>query len=109
MATNSIEEQPIQATENEHMELSPEDKRPEEKSHVGIDVNALMSASKFKTGDTVHMSLNNRGTRTKGVFTIKKRRGNPKGYVEYQITNVKTGQPHEGGAWIRERELSEGS
>jgi hypothetical protein len=29
------------------MELSPEDKRPEEKSHVGIDVNALMVSHVF--------------------------------------------------------------
>jgi hypothetical protein len=55
------------------------------------------------------MSLRKGGTRSKGVFTIYMPRGNPGGYVEYQLLNVKTGHLHERGAWIRERELGEGS
>jgi hypothetical protein len=110
------------------MDSSPEDERPHEKSSVKNDMNALMvrtvvfilrqciltsvveSAAKFEKHDKVHMPLRISGRRVKGVFTIHDRRVNKKGaYVEYQLRSTSTMELHENGAWVRERELNEGS
>ncbi|KAF1934751.1 hypothetical protein EJ02DRAFT_167248 [Clathrospora elynae] len=110
MATNTLEEQPVQATENESMDVSSEDAVPDTKSGVRVDPNAALQSARFKKGDLVHMPVFANGMRTKVVFTIYDRKYNTRGgYVEYQLKNVFTMELHSRGAFIREKDLKAGS
>jgi hypothetical protein len=52
----------------------------------------------------VHMSQLTNGAMVKGTFTVSKTRANAGGYPEYQLTDVLTGKPYNGG-WVREKFL----
>lgn len=51
------------------------------------------------------MALMERGTRTKGIFTVSTGRlHSSRAYWEYQLVDAE-GRPFRNGAWIREKDL----
>jgi hypothetical protein len=62
-------------------------------------------SGRFGKRDVVHMSLIERGVRTKGVFSVSKGRlHTSKAFYEYQLVDGE-GRPYKNGAWIREKDL----
>lgn len=65
--------------------------------------------AKYSKGDMVHMATIANGQRVKGVFKVNATVYNPKGWVDYQLTEMVSGQLYKAGGSIREKDLKPGA